>query len=166
MVAIPDIALSVRQPWANAIIFGGKDFENRSQFALNHMNFEKLDGGLLAIHASSGMTKEEYLNGKAYCRAFGYEVPHPADLAYGAIIGTVRVLKSGHFKVACSKWKQSETGLLLADPMPLEKPISASGTLGLFKWQNDCEPRPLKPWMEKYGRESLPKPPTTARHLS
>lgn len=31
-----DFALSVRQPWAWAIIFAGKDIENRSWQAVNH----------------------------------------------------------------------------------------------------------------------------------
>lgn len=36
MADIPHLALSVRQPWAWAIIHAGKDIENRTWQAVNH----------------------------------------------------------------------------------------------------------------------------------
>jgi hypothetical protein len=160
MENLPKIALSIRQPWASAIIHGGKDFENRSTFSLRHMIFDKLDGSWLAIHAAIGMTQDEYLDGAEFCKLNGYQVPRPDQLIFGAIIGKARVLKSGSFKVACSPWMNGATGILLADPTPLAEPIYATGRLGLFEWKADSEKRSVKPWMEKYGRESLPKPYT------
>ena len=49
---LPALALSVRQPWAWAIIHAGKDIENRSWAT-------KFRGRVL-IHASKGMTQEEF----------------------------------------------------------------------------------------------------------
>lgn len=55
---LPAKALSVRQPWAWAILHAGKDVENRSAAALRHMRIEPLSG--IALHASKGMTRDEY----------------------------------------------------------------------------------------------------------
>jgi len=54
---LPMIALSVRQPWAWAIIHAGKDIENRSWQAVNHGLRQR---GRIAIHAAKGMTRDEY----------------------------------------------------------------------------------------------------------
>ena len=48
------IALSVRQPWAWAIVYGGKDVENRSTFAVTKAGF---DPRPICIHAAKGMTR-------------------------------------------------------------------------------------------------------------
>ena len=54
---MPTVALSIRQPWAWAIVQGYKDIENRSTFAVSKANF---DVRPVAIHAAKGMTIEEY----------------------------------------------------------------------------------------------------------
>lgn len=48
MTSLPDIAVSVRQPWAWAIIHAGKDIENRSLAAVKH----GMKPGRIAIHAA------------------------------------------------------------------------------------------------------------------
>ncbi|MFL6864136.1 MAG: hypothetical protein ACJ8DZ_14170 [Allosphingosinicella sp.] len=45
-------ALSIRQPWAHAILHLGKDIENRGRCHRHR--------GLTLIHASAGMSVEEY----------------------------------------------------------------------------------------------------------
>lgn len=47
-------ALSLRQPWADAVLFGGKRIENR--IAWKTSNFR----GPFLIHAAAGMTHPEY----------------------------------------------------------------------------------------------------------
>ena len=50
MIDIPRLAISVRQPWAWAIVHGGKDIENRDWKASNPgLRFR----GAVAIHASA-----------------------------------------------------------------------------------------------------------------
>ena len=49
MLDLPQLALSVRQPWAWAIIHGGKPLENRSQGAIDYMRPLR---GRRAIHAA------------------------------------------------------------------------------------------------------------------
>ena len=66
---LPPLALSVRQPWAWAIIHAGKDVENRSWQAVNHGLRRR---GRIAIHAAKGLTRDEYDDareiGRASCR--------------------------------------------------------------------------------------------------
>ncbi|TIP17040.1 MAG: hypothetical protein E5X90_17425, partial [Mesorhizobium sp.] len=57
MEDLPTLALSVRQPWAHCLMMGWKPVENRSWRAGNPgLKFR----GDFAIHASTGMTREEY----------------------------------------------------------------------------------------------------------
>ncbi|MBS4017470.1 MAG: hypothetical protein KGZ68_04450 [Dechloromonas sp.] len=82
MIIIPQLALSVRQPWAWALIYGGKDVENRSPRALKFMSFCKaLDR--LTIHASKGMTKDEYDAAAEFMAGIGVVCPPPGELLRG-----------------------------------------------------------------------------------
>ena len=54
------MALSVRQPWAWALIHGGKDVENRTEMAVRNGGMRAQVGKRIAVHASKGMTREEY----------------------------------------------------------------------------------------------------------
>lgn len=63
---LPAYAISVRQPWAWAIVHAGKPGENRAKRAITL-------GGMdqhcqLAIHASTGMTRDEYDGARAFRR--------------------------------------------------------------------------------------------------
>jgi len=68
MVPIPSIALSVRQPWAWAIIHAGKDIENRSWHAVDRGTMRR---GRIAIHAAKGLTQQEYRDAADYMLAIG-----------------------------------------------------------------------------------------------
>lgn len=56
-MTLPRLALSVRQPWAWALIHAGKNIENRIWRRPNPAMTQR---GVVAIHASSGMTRAEY----------------------------------------------------------------------------------------------------------
>jgi hypothetical protein len=126
---LPKLALSVRQPWAWAIIFGGKDIENRSQFSLKHMNFDRVER--IAIHAAKGMTKEEYASAADFMARGGVACPPAAELRRGGIIGSVSV--KGITKQSASRWFIGPRGIRLADPEPCDF-IPCAGSLGLFDW--------------------------------
>jgi hypothetical protein len=66
MSNLPQLALSVRQPWAWAIIHAGKDIENRSWQAVNHGLRRR---GRIAVHASKGLGKEEYESARDFIDA-------------------------------------------------------------------------------------------------
>jgi hypothetical protein len=124
-------ALSVRQPWANAVIYLGKDVENRTQASLRHMNFAGVYR--IAIHAAKGMTRDEYDDAAGFMRqVIGVECPPAIELARGGIIGTARVVWI--VKESKSPWFFGPGAIVLADPRPCEF-IPARGQLGLFNWE-------------------------------
>ena len=127
-MTLPAIALSVRQPWAWAIIHAGKDIENRSLAAVKH----GMKPGRIAIHAAKGMTRDEYQDARDFMALLGVVCPAPADLVRGAIIGAVTVTEivKGH----PSPWWMGPRGLVLVNPVACE-PIPAVGALGYFHWR-------------------------------
>lgn len=144
MSGLPELALSVRQPWAWAIIYGGKDIENRSWQAVNHGLRRR---GRVAIHASKGMTRDEYEYTKRFISELGGEVPAAIDLLRGGIIGSVEVVDV--VSDSESPWFFGPRGLVLRNPMRCNF-IPAVGQLGYFKWKRadrSIVPTPAK-WMD------------------
>lgn len=140
---LPTKALSVRQPWAWAILFAGKDIENRSWQAVNHGLTVR---GPIALHAAKGMTKPEYDKAAEFMGSIGVDCPPAVDLWRGAIIGTVEVVDVVRDSV--SPWFFGPRGLVLQNPQPLT-PAPVLGALGYFDWQSrraDAFPEPAK-WM-------------------
>ena len=117
-------ALSIRQPWAWAILHAGKDIENRDWSDSNPaLRFR----GPFLIHASSGMTKHEY-------EEFSWidlpvKVPAFNDLQRGGIVGRARV--ADVVREYRSRWFNGPIGLVLADVQPLPF-IPFKGALGFF----------------------------------
>ena len=128
-------ALTVKQPWAAAIVNWGKDVENRSRPTAHR--------GQLYIHA-----------GKAWDK----EAPEPifkltgllpiASLDHGMVIGTVDVVDCHHaddcwngwedkdgqdHEERCSEWAMADHWhWVLANPRPLACPFPEKGKLGLW----------------------------------
>lgn len=150
MSDIPRLALSVRQPWAWAIIFAGKDIENRSWQAVNHGLRQR---GRIAVHAAKGMTREEYDDASSFMRGIGVECPPACDLRRGGIIGSVEVVDV--VTKSDSPWFFGPRGLVLRGPEAWTF-IPSVGALGYFNWRpadQSTVPPPAK-WM-------LPVAPTT-----
>ena len=68
---LPELALSVRQPWAWAIIRAGKGVENRTPFAIGKGQLARAVGKRIAIHAAKGMTRGEYESAADFMRQIG-----------------------------------------------------------------------------------------------
>ncbi len=141
---VPAIALSVRQPWAWALIYAGKDIENRSEPAVRH-GMRAQVGKRIAIHASKGMTRDEYESARDFMSSIGVVCPPAANLERGGIIGSVLV--TAVVAEHASPWFFGPRGLCVAQPEPVAF-IGASGELGMFQWSpNLSQPdRPAK-WM-------------------
>jgi hypothetical protein len=149
-------ALSVRQPWAWAIIWGGKPVENRTAAALRHMNFDGVDR--LAIHASKGMTRDEYEEGAEFMASIGVACPPARELLRGGVIGTVKF--DGITRNAVSRWFFGPRAIVVRDPQPCDF-IPARGALGLFDWTPaaaDCVPPPAKWMLAEPPARRLPEP--------
>jgi ASCH domain-containing protein len=112
------LALSVRQPWAWAIIAGGKDVENRS--------WNSRYRGPLLIHAARTLDPD----GIADLQARGLEPP--AELVRGAIIGQVRLVDV--VRDHSSSWAEAGAfHFVLADPVAFAQPRPWRGMPGLFR---------------------------------
>lgn len=151
---IPRLALSVRQPWAWAIIHAGKDIENRSWQAVNHGLRQR---GRIAIHAAKGMTREEYEDAKATIERVGHKCPAPADLLRGGIIGSVEVVDV--VNDSDSPWFFGPRGLVLRNP-EVWTFLPAQGALGYFEWRQADQsvvPPPAR-WMLPACDKRAPKP--------
>lgn len=127
-MAIPGTALSVRQPWAWAIIHGGKDIENRSWHAVDRGILRR---GRVAIHAAKGITQQEYASARDFMQSIGVNCPPAADLMRGGIIGAVDVVDI--VKASSSPWFFGPRGLVLRNPVPCRF-VPAVGQLGFFVW--------------------------------
>lgn len=120
-------ALSIRQPWAHMIIHGGKDIENRTWKT-------KLRGRFL-VHASKGMTKQEYQFVVEYCARRELPSPPPYDqLKRGGVIGTVELVDCIYS--SDSPWYMGDVGFVLANPSPLQF-IECPGRLGFYSVTDD-----------------------------
>lgn len=123
------LALSVRQPWAWAIIYGGKGIENRSPAAVRNLGHPV--ARRIAVHAAKGMTRDEYVAAYEFMRGIGVVCPPPATLVRGAIIGSVSVAEV--VSASASPWFFGPRGLVLRNPEPCHR-VPAVGALGYFSW--------------------------------
>jgi len=143
MTKIPELALAVRQPWAWAIIHGGKDIENRTPHAVALGGMRKTR---IAIHASRGLGRGEYESASQFMAGIGVICPPAIDLQRGGLIGCVDVIDI--VREHASPWWFGPVGLVLANPQPcLFTP--ALGELGFYRWQPANPPNLPEPakWM-------------------
>jgi len=122
---LPDIALSVRQPWAWAIL-NGKDIENR--------NWRRAYRGPIALHAAAGMTLTEYREAMAFIRLVAPDLDLPGldMLDRGGIIGVVEITDC---VTSCrSAWFVGRYGLVLRNARAAPF-IPLKDRLGFFKWK-------------------------------
>jgi hypothetical protein len=124
--------LSVRQPWAWLIIYGGKTIENRT--------WSTQKRGRIGIHAGKGMTQAEYADVISFLYFRDMDdvidlLPRPLELERGAVIGTVDLTGCVE-QDTCTRedrrWFIGPHGLVLRDPKPLAKPVPWKGALGFF----------------------------------
>jgi len=145
MSVLPPLALSVRQPWAWAIVAGHKEIENRSSGAIRSGG---MDCRRIAIHAATGLKQDEYDWGVWRLQKHGVACPRPDELVRGGIIGAVDVVDI--VEESDSAWFGGYCGLVLASAMACA-PIPARGELGYFRWARADAFAPVLPWMERWG---------------
>jgi hypothetical protein len=124
-------AITLRQPWAWAIISAGKDIENR--------NWKTHFRGRVAIHAAVGMTRGEYDRACEYIRGVNRRIKVPAyeELERGAIIGTVEIVDC--VPDSDSPWFMGKYGFVLARPRGLPEPIACKGALSFWDVPQNIE---------------------------
>lgn len=102
-------ALAIKQPWAWLIIHGGKDIENRTWHTKHR--------GRFLVHASQGMTSNEFAEALLFCSDRGLPMPDRDDMQRGGIIGSVELVDSVDH--SDSPWYMGDKGFVLRDPRPL-----------------------------------------------
>lgn len=129
--------LTVRQPWAWAIIHGGKGIENRGYLPKWR--------GPVAIHAALQVDSDGFRD-----PAIGAAGGLAADMQFGVIIGVVD-FTDGHVAIpsarldgsvgcCCEPWgRPRQSHLVLDNPRALEHPIAWRGRLGLTSLPPDVE---------------------------
>ena len=107
-------AISIRQPWAYAILHLGKDVENRPM--RTHYR------GRILIQASLKVEKDEARELKL----------DPDELSTGAIVGSVEIVDC--IRGSKSKWaNRGQWHWVLNNPRILAKPIPFKGALGFIR---------------------------------
>ncbi|OJY25783.1 MAG: hypothetical protein BGP11_11215 [Rhodobacterales bacterium 65-51] len=125
MTDLPRLALSIRQPWAWAIIHAGKDVENR--------DWPTRFRGPVCIHAAKGCTWEEW--DEALFFLMSHQDVHPPlrhQIAKGGIIGTAEIVDC--VDVSDSPWFFGRYGFVLCNARPVDF-IPVKGALGFFDWR-------------------------------
>jgi hypothetical protein len=114
-------ALSVRQPWAWLIVHGHKPIENRT--------WRTNVRGQILVHASQGMTRQEYVDCYYFAIAQGVRIPALPELERGGVIGSVEITDCvAH---SASPWFFGPYGLTLSNPQTLPF-VPVRGALGFF----------------------------------
>jgi hypothetical protein len=121
-------ALSVRQPWAWAIISGYKDIENRSK-GFGKVIAPRALGKTIFIHASKYFARANYDEAVKEIRRLGIECPPHHNLQFGGIIGTVMI--ADIVWRSPSRWFHGPCGLVVKNPLPCRF-VPAKGQVGLF----------------------------------
>ncbi len=111
-------AISINQPWAWAILHGGKDIENRDW----HTNFR----GDVLVHAGLRFDREGLMFVEEQC---GFEIP-PEDRPRGAVLGIIEIYDC--VTESDSPWFFGKYGFALRNPRPID-PRPCKGALGFFK---------------------------------
>ena len=155
-------ALTIRQPWAWAVIHADKTVENRSR------NIAGDYRGPVAIHAGleideagqhdplirEAWTGETRLTEDLDRPTFYHDVPWRKAFSYGRVIGVADLADvhyidghserwdaQGEQNATCSPWAHHGPiwHLIFANPRPLTHPIQVRGQLGLWTLPDDIE---------------------------
>lgn len=140
---LPFVALSVRQPWAHALVMGWKPVENRSWRVITGT---RRHVGPFCIHASKGMTRDEYEDAAAFFDDMGFQCPPAAELLRGGIVGVA--VSQGIVKQHDSPWFFGPKGIVVADAQPVEF-VPAAGQLDFFRWKPGGTGEAPAKWMLK-----------------
>ena len=129
---LPPKALSIRQPWAWAIINAGKDIENR--------DWPTKFRGPVCIHAAKAVPPVRYLlDCHEATKITGRDNMPPKlgeDFHRGGIIGVAEIVEC--VETSESPWFFGRYGFVLRNARPVDF-IPVKGALGFFDWRKQLE---------------------------
>lgn len=143
---LPPLAISIRQPWAWAVVKGFKTIENRHAQAVRYL---RPFTGPRAVHAAKGMLKLEYETAAKFMAERGVICPAPHELLRGGIIGSVEI--TACVQETADPWffnLRHNRGLVLENAQECDF-IPSVGQLGYFNWHEADQPTApeLAKWM-------------------
>lgn len=124
-------AISIRQPWAQLVIEGVKDIENRNWFTKHR--------GRLYIHAAKTFEKdaaENLLNSHPHLKQIIFD----STKLLGYVIGHVEMKDCVQFHP--SEWFQGRYGFVFQNPEKI-KPYPVKGKLNIFNFEKIAIERQL-----------------------
>lgn len=128
-------AISIRQPWCEAVVDGHKPVENRRR------GFPARFRGIVLLHAALSLS----MRGAVDPRILALNLPDPDDWTTGAVLGHAELVDVHPDVGCCRPWGESEylehdgtrravlCHLIFERPVRYEHPIRARGRLGLWK---------------------------------
>lgn len=140
--------LTVRQQWAWAIVYAGKDVENRSQ-STKVRGWVGIHAGKGADRTIRGRSAQEEALAREACAAVAdrYSEADPATLrayqARGAVIGVAHLVDSHHSEDGCceSEWAERSSGYswhwCFDQVIGVDPPLPARGALGMWRPDDD-----------------------------
>ena len=127
-------ALVIRQPWADLVVDGHKDVENRSWSTAYR-------GPILIL---AGKARDKQASWDAGALALRQGIATPAPTVFGAIIGVVDLVDITEGACA-SKWAEAgKRHWRIANARRFASPIAYTGRLGLFDVPDDVGAAALK----------------------
>lgn len=134
LICAPSVALSIRQPWAWAVVNGHKGVENRSR----RTNYQ----GPVLIHTGMRPAPDAHYANATIKRILGPDYPYPETLDFGGIVGMAWIVGCVHQSDASlladrdKPWFSGPYGWILDSARPL--PFTpCRGMLGLFRPPED-----------------------------
>ena len=121
-------ALSIKQPWAWCLLYGGKDIENRTwKLPTRFHDFSVLlHTGKKPDSLEAFGEAQEYLN-----KTNGKVIPNLEDLPLGCLLGVVRFSKC--VEESSSMWFTGPFGWVVSCVKPFNKVIECKGKLGFWE---------------------------------
>ncbi len=121
---VPEFALSLRQPWAWAVIRAGKDVENRT--------WQRAFRGPLLVHASQRFDRQGYDWIISEGLVAPSEMPAPSDFLRGGILGATVI--TGVVTRSRSRWFFGPYAFTLDQRRTVAIPfVPCGGMLGFFR---------------------------------
>lgn len=121
-------ALSIKQPWAWAIVNLPKEFRKD----IENRTWNTKYRGEFLVHASKGFDADGYDRMCSYLKKLGYTgaIPSKKEFVYGAIIGKTKLVDV--VPISLSIWFEGVWGFKLKDSIPFNNPIPYKGQLKFF----------------------------------
>lgn len=125
--------LTVRQPWAWAIIHGGKDVENRVRnLAGDYRGPVAIHAGLAYDHSADSTVLDEAMHASEASPVTDARPWHAHNGVILGVVDLVDVHSDEGEQASCSPWAQRDVHhLVLENPRALTEPIPYPGALGL-----------------------------------